>query len=168
MTASVMESSIEVQNLGELKRDLTALADKMTKRELVPILRPGAKVMQKAIKQRTPVRKGLLKRAVKVKVGKGKATAPYATLMTYFKGLTPFQQGKKKGPETYGWFIHNGVANFGTKRNLRKGAHSEANREKALARGGYRIKPNPFVYEAFEANAQKVANEILNKIESSL
>lgn len=163
-----MESSIEVQNLGELKRDLTALADKMTKRELVPILRPGAKVMQKAIKQRTPVRKGLLKRAVKVKVGKGKATAPYATLMTYFKGLTPFQQGKKKGPETYGWFIHNGVANFGTKRNRRKGAHSEANREKALARGGYRIKPNPFVYEAFEANAQKAANEILNKIESSL
>lgn len=167
MTASVMESSIEVQNLGELKRDLTALAAKLTKRELVPILRPGAKVMQKAIKQRTPVRKGLLKRAVKVKVGKGKATAPYATLMTYFKGSKK-PEGKKKGPETYGWFIHNGVANFGTKRNRRKGAHSEANREKALERGGYRIKPNPFVYEAFEANAQKVANEILNKIESSL
>ena len=64
-----MESSIEVQNLGELQRDLTALAAKLTKRELVSILRPGAKVMQKAIKQRTPVRKGLLKRAVKVKVG---------------------------------------------------------------------------------------------------
>lgn len=167
MTASAMESSIEVQNLGELKRDLTALAAKLTKRELVPILRPGAKVMQKAIKQRTPVRKGLLKRAVKVKVGKGKATAPYATLMTYFKGSKK-PKGKKKGPETYGWFIHNGVANFGTKHNLRKGAHSEANREKALARGGYRIQPEPFVYEAFEVNAQKVANEILNKIESSL
>lgn len=167
MMALAMETDIEIQNLGALRRDLTALADKMTKRELVPILRPGAKVMQKAIKQRTPVRKGLLKRAVKVKVGKGKATAPYATLMTYFKGSKK-PEGKKKGPETYGWFIHNGVVNFGTRRNKRVGAHSEANRERALARGGYRIKPEPFVYDAFEANAQKVATEILQKIEEML
>lgn len=87
--------------------------------------------------------------------------------MTYFKGSKK-PEGKKKGPKTYGWFVHNGVANFGTKRNLRKGAHSEANREKALARGGYRIKPEPFVYEAFEANVQRVATAILNKIEANL
>ncbi len=165
MTASVMESSIEVQNLGELQRDLTALAAKLTKRELVPILRPGAKVMQKAIKQRAPKRTGILRRAVKVKVGKGKANAPYATLMTYFGKVNA---KKLKGDGYYGWFVHNGVVQYQSARNQRKGAHSHANRERALARGGYRIKPNPFVYEAFEANAQKVANEILNKIESSL
>lgn len=162
-----MEADIKVENLGSLQRDLSSLAGKLTKKGLVPILRPGAKVMQMAIKQRTPKRTGMLKRAVKVKVGKGKATAPYATLMTYFKGGKK-PEGKKKGPKTYGWFVHNGVANFGTKRNLRKGAHSEANREKALARGGYRIKPNPFVYEAFEANVQRVATAILNKIEANL
>jgi hypothetical protein len=162
-----MEADIEVENLGSLQRDLSALAGKLTKKGLVPILRPGAKVMQNAIKQRTPKRTGMLKRAVKVKVGKGKSTAPYATLMTYFKGSRK-PEGKKKGPKTYGWFVHNGVANFGTKRNLRKGAHSEANREKALARGGYRIKPEPFVYEAFEANVQRVATAILNKIEANL
>ena len=162
-----MQTDIRVENVGELQRDLSALADKLNKKDLVKILRPGAKVMQRAIKQRTPVRKGLLKRAVKVKVGKGKATAPYATVMTYFKGSKK-PEGKKKGPETYGWFIHNGVANFGTKRNLRKGAHSEANREKALARGGYRIQPEPFVYDAFEANVDQVATTILSNIESML
>lgn len=165
MTASVMESSIEVQNLGELQRDLTALAAKLTKRELVPILRPGAKVMQKAIKQRAPKRTGILKRAVKVKVGKGKATAPYATVMTYFGKVNT---KKLKGDGYYGWFVHNGVVQYQSARNQRKGAHSQTNRERALARGGYRIKPNPFVYDAFEANVDQVVTTILSNIESML
>lgn len=162
-----MEADIKVESLGSLQRDLSALAGKLTKKGLVPILRPGAKVMQNAIKQRTPKRTGMLKSAVKVKVGKGKATAPYATLMTYFKG-SKNPVGKKKGPKTYGWFVHNGVANFGTKRNKRKGAHSEANRARAMEANGWRIKPEPFVYEAFDANVQQVADAILNKIEASL
>ena len=162
MTASVMESSIEVQNLGELQRDLTALAAKLTKRELVPILRPGAKVMQKAIKQRAPKRTGILKRAVKVKVGKGKATAPYATVMTTFGN----KKSKKFG--FYGFFVHNGVVQYQSKRNKRTGAHSQTNRAKGLAQGGWRIKPNPFVYDAFEANVDQVATTILSNIESML
>lgn len=181
MTASAMESSIEVQNLGELKRDLTALAAKLTKRELVPILRPGAKVMQKAIKQRVPVRTGVLKRAVKVKVGKGKATAPYATLMTYFGKVNT---KKLKGDAFYGFFVHNGtIVGADGKRirlksykakaydwmsGIQKQYQREADKARAKQMGTQRIKPNPFVYDAYKAHVQQVANEILSKIESNL
>lgn len=162
-----MQTDIHVENVGELQRDLSKLAEKLNKKDLVPILRPGAKVFQKAIKQRAPKRTGMLKRAVKVKVGKGKATAPYATLNTYFKNPVK-PAGKKKGPQTYAYFIHNGVVQYGTSRNRRVGAHSEANRVKGLRQGGWRIKPEPFVYDAFEANVGQVADTILSKIESML
>lgn len=161
-----METDIEIQNLGTLQRDLSALADKMTKKNLVAVLKPGAKQLQRAVKQRAPKRTGALRSSVKVKVGKGPETMPYATVMTTFP--QPKSKKQKAKWTGYGWFVHNGVVNFGTKHNLRKGAHSEANRERALARGGYRIKPEPFVYDAFEANAQKVATEILQNIENML
>lgn len=162
MTASVMESSIEVQNLGELQRDLSALADKLNKKDLVKIIRPGARVFSRAIKQHAPKRTGYLRSALKVKVGKGKANAPYATVMTTFGN----KKSKKFG--FYGFFVHNGVVQYQSKRNKRTGAHSQTNRAKGLAQGGWRIKPNPFVYDAFEANVNQVATTILSNIESML
>lgn len=157
-----MQTDIRVENVGELQRDLSKLAEKLNKKDLVPILRPGAKVFQKAIKQRAPKRTGYLRSALKVKVGKGKASAPYATLMTTFGN----KKSKKFG--FYGFFVHNGVVQYGGSHNRRVGAHSETNRAKGLAKGGWRIKPEPFVYDAFEANVGQVADTILNKIESML
>lgn len=157
-----METNVQVENVGELTRDLTKLADKLTKKGLVPILRPGARVMQRAVKSRVPKRTGYLRSSVSVKAGKGKANAPYATVMTTFGN----KKSKKFG--FYGFFVHNGVVQYGTARNKRRGAHSEANRAKGLERGGWRIKPEPFVYDAFEANVNQVADTILTKIESML
>lgn len=157
-----MEADIEVENLGSLQRDLSALAGKLTKKDLLPILRPGARTFSRAVKQRTPKRTGYLRSSIKVKAGKGKATQPYATMLTTFGN----KKSKKFG--FYGFFIHNGVVHYATKRNKRKGAHSEANRARAMEANGWRIKPEPFVYEAFETNVQQVADVILNKIEASL
>lgn len=157
-----MEADIKVENLGSLQRDLSALAGKLTKKDLLPILRPGARTFSRAVKQRAPKRTGYLRSSIKVKAGKGKATQPYATVLTTFGN----KKSKKFG--FYGFFIHNGVVQYATKRNRRNGAHSEANRARAMAANGWRIKPEPFVYEAFETNVQQVANAILNKIEASL
>ena len=157
-----MQTDIRVENIGELQRDLSKLAEKLNKKDLVPILRPGAKVFQKAIKQHAPKRTGYLRSALKVEVGKGKASAPYATLMTTFGN----KKSKKFG--FYGFFVHNGVVQYSGSHNRRVGAHSEANRAKGLAKGGWRIKPEPFVYDAFEANVNQVADTILTKIESML
>lgn len=157
-----MDTKIEVQNLGKLERDLSALAGKLTKKDLLPILRPGARTFSRAVKQRAPKRTGYLRSSIKVKAGKGKATQPYATV------LTTFGDKKSKKFGFYGFFIHNGVAQYATKRNRRKGAHSQANRARAMEANGWRIKPEPFVYEAFDANVQQVANAILDKIEASL
>lgn len=157
-----MDTRIEVQNLGSLERDLSALAGKLTKKDLLPIIRPGARTFSRAVKQRAPKRTGYLRSSIKVKAGKGKATQPYATVLTTFGN----KKSKKFG--FYGFFIHNGVAQYATKRNRRKGAHSAANRARAMEANGWRIKPEPFVYEAFDANVQQVANAILSKIEANL
>lgn len=157
-----MDVKVEVQNLGSLERDLSALAGKLTKKDLLPIIRPGARTFSRAVKQRAPKRTGYLRSSIKVKAGKGKATQPYATVLTTFGN----KKSKKFG--FYGFFIHNGVVQYATKRNKREGAHSVDNRERAAARHGWRIKPEPFVYEAFETNVQQVADAILNKIEASL
>ena len=166
-----MEVDVEVQNLGSLTKDLSACAEKMTRKELAPLLKPGARQFQKAVKERTPKRTGRLSSAIKVKVGKSASSSPYANVLTYFGRVGKKFEGRGRwgsGVASYGFFIHNGVVQYSTKGNKRKGAHSAANREKALARHGWRIKPEPFVYEAFEANVAQVATTILNRIEDSL
>lgn len=166
-----MDLKAEVIGLGALNKDLSALAEKMHKKALEPLLKPGAKQMQQAVKQRTPLRTGSLCSAVKVKAGKGKATEPYANMLTHIGKIgKKFERSGRwgSGIASYGFFIHNGVVQYSTKRNKRKGAHSAANRDKALARHGWRIKPEPFVYEAFEANVEQVATSILNRIDDSL
>lgn len=176
-----MDVKVEVLNLGTLQRDLTALAGKLTKKDLVPILRPGIKRLQRDVKNRAPKRTGLLRRAVKIKVGKGKASQPYATVMTTFGKV---KTRKLEGDAFYGLFVHNGtlVGKDGKRIRLKsykakaydwmsgiqRQYQREADKARAKAQGTQRINPNPFVYEAFEANVKQVAEEILNKIEASL
>lgn len=159
----MVSSNIEVEGLGQLQKDLSGIRDKLTKKELQAILKPGIKIMQQAIKQRVPVRKGALKRAIRVKAGKGRANAPYASMWTTL-GKTYMWKGKKEKP-FYAIMVHNGVVAYGSGRNKRTGAHRA--RTQAPSRG-YRIKPNPFVAEAFDQNVQRVANMILEDIANSL
>lgn len=159
----MVSSNIEVEGLGQLQKDLSGIKDKLTKKELQAILRPGIKVMQRAIKQRVPVRKGALKRAIRVKAGKGRANAPYASMWTTL-GKTYMWKGKKEKP-FYAIMVHNGVVAYGTARNKRQGSHRKRAQNSS---GGYRIKPNPFVAEAFDENVQSVADMILTNIADRL
>lgn len=159
-----MESKIEVEGLGSLQKDLKGIADKLTKKDLARALKPGARTFQRAVKGLAPKRTGLLQRAIRTKVGKGKNNAPYASVWVTFgkvntskiKGLTKKQQ---KGQAYYALMVHNGTV---------VGVDGKRIRSVTRAQGAQLIKPNPFVYDAFEANVRAVADKILNDISSSL
>ena len=167
-----MRSSIEVENIAELKRDLSGIQEKLTKRDLVKAMRPGATAMRKAVQQRTPVRTGVLRKAWRIKVGRGSAKAPQATLTTYLAKNYRTRKGKMSKPY-YAWFVHNGTIVTKGKRKHRKprlysGLEELAYYRQRMAEGSIRIKPNPFVAEAFEANVDRVANMILDNINNML
>lgn len=168
-----MRKRIEVENIAELKRNLSGIQEKLTKRDLVKAMRPGATVMRKAVRQRTPVRTGTLKKAWRTSVGRGSAKAPQATLTTYLAKNYRTRMGRMAKPY-YAWFVHNGTIVSKKKRKHRKppqylsGLHLLSYYRGIMAEGSIRIKPNPFVAEAFEANVDRVANMILDNINNML
>ena len=152
-----MESSIEILGLGELARDLRKLQDKMTKKELIKLLRPGANILLKEIKAQTPRRTGTLQRSLRLRQGRGDANAPYASLFTNFKKNYTARSGKLVYP-FYVTFVHFGTVTSAGKRKHRKGASS----------GRTRIRANQFVYRAFSAKVAEATRVILDKISKSL
>ena len=161
-----MASKIEIVGLGSLEKDLRNLRDKITKKELAKMIRPGANIIKKAVDARTPVDTGVGKKALTVKVARGKKDDPYATLLVTF-GKVRMLKGKYNGEKIrpyYLYFVHNGTV-VGVKNRK----HRRSTMEARLKLGGrVGIRPRPFVYEAFEAKAQEVADVILTKIENSL
>lgn len=167
-----MRNSIEVENIAELKRDLSGIQEKLTKKDLVKAMRPGATVMRKAAQQRTPVRTGTLKRAWRINVARGPAEAPQATLTTSLAKNYRTRKGKMAKP-FYVLFVHNGTIVTKGKRKHRKrrlysGLEELSYYWQRLAEGSIRIKPNPFIAEAFKANVDRVANMILDNINNML
>jgi HK97 gp10 family phage protein len=156
-----MRSSIEVENIAELKRDLSGIQEKLTKKDLVKVMRPGATVMRKAAQQRTPVRTGILRKAWRIKVGRGSAKAPQATLTTDLAKNYRTRKGKMSKPY-YAWFVHNGTVVTPGKRKHRKRVDNDSQSRRQ------KIRPNPFVAEAFDANVDRVANMILDNINNML
>lgn len=160
-----MKSKIEVEGLGTLQKDLKGIADKLTKKDLAKALKPGARVFQRAVKNLAPKRTGLLRRTIRTKGGKGKSNSPYASVWVTFgkvntskiKGLTKKQQKRRA---YYAIMVHNGTVVGANGKRIRS--------EGAKAQGTQRIKPHPFVYDAFEAHVQAVADKILNDIASQL
>ena len=152
-----MASSIEILGLGELERDLRKLENKMTKKELIKLLRPGANILLKEIKAQTPRRTGTLQRSLRLRQGRGSATAPYASLFTNFKKNYTARSGKLVYP-FYVTFVHFGTVTSEGKRKHRKGASV----------GRTRIRPNPFIYRAFAAKVSEAARVILDKISKSI
>lgn len=162
MSVAMESSRIEIVGIGALNKDLSGIQGKLTKKGLAPLLRPGIKVMQGAIRQGAPVRTGTLKRAIRIRLAKGPNDAPRATMMTY---LAKNYRHKGRRAKPFYWiFIEHGVENYGSQRNKRRGAH----RKRTRRVDRWRIKPNPFVAQAFEANAQVVTDTILEKIANSL
>ena len=152
-----MASSIEVIGLGELGRDLRKLEDKMTKKELIKLLRPGANILLKEIKAQTPRRTGTLQRSLRLRQGRGDANAPYASLLTNFKKNYTARSGKLVYP-FYVTFVHFGTVTSKGRRKHRKGASV----------GRTRIRANPFIYRAFAAKVSEAARVILDKISKSI
>lgn len=152
-----MESSIEILGLGELARDLRKLEDKMTKKELIKLLRPGANILLKEIKAQTPRRTGTLQRSLRLRQGRGDANAPYASLFTNFKKNYTARSGGLVYP-FYVTFVH-----FGTVTSERRRKHREG-----ASRGRTRIRANEFIYRAFAAKVSEAARVIMDEISKSL
>lgn len=151
-----MASDIEVFGIDKLEKDLSSIADKMTKKELAKLIRPGAVIFQKEIKAQAPRRTGTLQRAVRVRIGRGKASDPAATVETYFAKIY-------KSPRTgafvrpyYSWFVEQG-----TKERFRG-----KKQKKQIPTGS--IKANNFVARAFDAKVNEAARLILDKIAKSV
>ena len=153
-----MDLDVKVQNLGELKRDLSRLYGKLNKKDLAKLLKPGASIFRTAVKNRAPVghgpQAGALKRAIRVRTARGKASDPFAAVDVYFAKTFTTKSGKKAKPY-YALFVHNGTSDRFHKSKKSKPSTG-------------RISPNPFVADAFEAEAQRVATVIISNIENAL
>ena len=153
-----MASDIEVFGIDKLEKDLSSIADKMTKKELAKLIRPGAVIFQKEIKAQAPRRTGTLQKAVRVRIGRGKASDLAATVETYLAKMYVAPKSGKLVKPYYAWFVHNGTVTSKDKRAHRKGASV----------GAERIKPNPFIARAFDAKVNEAARLILDKIAKSV
>lgn len=167
-----MASDIELVGLDQLVKDMSRLAERMNKKDLVKFLRPGARIFQREIKAQSPVRTGTLRKSVGIKVGRGKGSDPTATLFTYFRKIYTTPKGKTSEPY-YARFVHNGTVVGTKKRKHRKPRTFSRSEERAyqrqrIAEGTVRIKPNPFVWRAFESKVAEAARVILEKISKSV
>lgn len=153
---------IEVENLGEFKKAMDKAVGKVQRQELLKILRPTARILLTAIKARTPVRTGFLKRTMKVKAMRGKNNFPYAAYMVG-PGEVKRKDSKKKDKAYYGIMVHNGTIVVPNQRRKHR-----AYMRQRIAAGQVRIKPNPWVEEVFEQTARQMADKILNDIADKL
>ncbi len=153
---------IEVENLGEFKKAMDKAVGKVQRQELLKILRPTARILLTAIKARTPVRTGFLKRTMKVKAMRGKNNFPYAAYMVG-PGEVKRKDSKKKDKAYYGIMVHNGTIVVPNQRRKHR-----AYMHQRIAAGKVRIKPNPWVDEAFEQTVRQMADKILNDIADKL
>lgn len=122
------------------------------RKELLKAMRPGVKEMSKAVKSRAPQAKGILKRSVTIKPLKGRAKDASAGYFVAFRKIYPYK-GKMTTPY-YALFVHNGTVISQGKRKHRK----------RTIPGAQKIKPNPFVWDAFEAKADSVGAQIITDI----
>lgn len=152
-----MASEIEVIGIDELVKDLRKIEHTMTKRELIKLIRPGARIILNEIKSQAPMRKGTLKQSLRLRTGRGAADSSYASLFTNFKKNYTARSGKLVYP-FYVTFVHFGTVTSAGKRKHRKGASS----------GRTRIRANQFVYRAFSAKVAEATRVILDKISKAV
>lgn len=155
---SAMANNIDIVGIDRLEKDLRKLQSKMTKRELVKLIRPGANIILREIKAQTPQQTGTLKRAIRLRVGRGASDAPYASILTNFRKNYLSRKTEKRVYPFYVKFVHFGTVTSSNKRKHRKGASV----------GKTRIHANPFIYRAFKAKYNEAARVILDKISKSV
>lgn len=161
-----MASDIELIGLAAFERDMRDVGDNCYRPQLIKAMRPGARAIMKAVRQRVPRRQGYLYKALRVRTLRGKRDDPYASLAVTFKtNVYPWKNGKLV-PPFYGIFVHNGTARYvrGVKRK-----HRAMSYEQRVELGGREgIKPRPFVADAFEAASKSAAEMILDKLQKMI
>ena len=151
-----MDLDVEVVGIASLEKDMRKMYNSINRKDLLKLMRPPANKLVKAIKAEAPVRKGYLRKAIKLIAWRGKNDAPSATLVTTMAKTYPYK-GRQVKPY-YAWFVHNGTVTSAGKRKHRKGA----------AIGAQRIKPNPFIERAYDAQIDEVGNRILEAIDKKV
>lgn len=165
-------SAIEVVGMERFDRSIQDAEAKLLKKQLIKSMRPGAKVMQREVKSETPVRTGTLKKAIRIKAGRGKASEPRARL--YLSLKKNYYHKEKLGIPFYIWMVHNGTVyapgkkRKHTKPRLFSRSEERAYQRNRLENGRVRIKPNPFVNRAFDSKVNDVAEMILSDIKQKL
>lgn len=147
-----MGLDIEVVGIESVEKDMRQMYNSLNRKDLLQLMRAPTNKLVKSLKAEAPVRKGYLRQAIKVAAARGRNDEPTATLLTGFKKTYPFK-GKMVKP-FYAWFIHNGTVISEKPRIHRAGASV----------GSQRIKPNPFVWRAYEATIDDVGEGIINEI----
>ena len=151
-----MDLDVEVVGIATLEKDMRKMYSNINRKDLLKLMRPPANRLVKAIKAEAPVRKGYLRKAIKLVAWRGKNDAPSATLVTTMAKTYPYKGAQTK--PYYAWFVHNGTVTSEGKRKHRKGA----------AVGTQRIKPNPFVERAYDAHIDEVGSNILDAINKKI
>ena len=146
-------SDIEVTGIASLQKDLRGIADKMTKKDLAKFLRKGAIIIQKEEQAQAPVRTGIMRKAIRVRIGRGRADDPRATVSVYFANIYKSPRTGNMGKPYYALFVHNGTAE---------------RRHKKTKRPTGMVTSNPFVWRAFEAKVDAAAQKILETISKSV
>lgn len=159
--------TIKLEGKEHLATQFKITEESLQRKSLLKAMRPGVRDMSKAVKGRAPKDKGILRRAVTIKPLKGRAKDPSAGYYVTFRKIYPHKGGTTT--PYYALFVHNGTIVTQGKRKHRKPKLYSRSEERAymrerLANGSVRIKANPFVWDAFESQAESVGDKIITDI----
>lgn len=159
-----MASDVEVFGIASLQKDLQRISSKMNKKDLAKLLRPGAVIIQREMKSIAPSRTGALRKAIRVRIARGKADDPRATVETYFGKTYPYKGTMVK--PYYNYFVENGtVERFRFGRKVVNGRKVKDN-SRRIPTGA--IKAVRFVWRAFDSKVDEAARIILDNIAKSV
>lgn len=170
---------VEIVGERAVRQQLNAKADSLLRPSLLKGLRVGARVIRKEVAKRTPKRSGALLRALRVRAHRGKNDVSWASVGVSFGKNTYLNKGKMVKP-FYAIMVHNGtVIGKDGKRVRLKSYKAKAydgwsdmqkarQRQADKANAKQRIKPNPFVYDAFIESYGPAAEATLEKFKKML
>jgi hypothetical protein len=151
---------VEIVGERAVRQQLNAKADSLLRPSLLKGLRVGARVVRKEVAKRTPKRSGALLRALRVRAHRGKNDVSWASVGVSFGKNTYRYKGKMVKP-CYDFMIHNGTIVGEDGKRIRDA-------KKRAQVGKQRIKPNPFVYDAFVESHGPAAEATLEKFKKML
>lgn len=154
-----METDIQIEGMAQMHVNMLKLQGKLKRQELLKAIKPGARVYQKAVKDEAPVRKGYLRKAFRIKAGRGRNASASATMFVTMGKTYPWK-GKKEKP-FYAIMVHNGTVISSKERRK----HRKSTGAQRIDSGGkVGIKANPFVWRAFNAKSDEVGDMIIDNI----